>query len=766
MLRQGDRLPVKGRLSRHIVLATLFGAAVLAAACMTDPGVKKQQYFESGNRYFDQGKYAEAIIEYQNAIQIDAKFGEARKRLALAHLRTGNGRGAFEEFVRAADLLPNDVDAQLDAGSFLLAASKREEALQRADAALKIQPENIAALVLRGNAMAGLSSYDKALEAIEQAIRLDPERGSTYTDLGQVELAQGRRLQAEAAFLKAVDLAPKDSRSRLALANFYWSVGRTADAGRAFEEALKVDPANLPANRFMATFKYATGQRAEAEPYLRRIAEASKGPEGTLALADYYLLTARPKDAIVAIEGLKSYRDAPAVRLELARAHFVAGDRSKAISLVDDVLKTNDKDAAAHLLKGQFLLQAGRREDAFSAIQAATALAPDSAEAQFALGRAYASRGDKAAAQTAFREVLRINPRAAAAQLQLASLRAQSEPAESVRTAEEATRNDPTSLAARLALVRSLILVKNFSRAERDVAVLRSQNPNEAAVHLLDATLAMRKKDMAGARAALERAEKLDPSSIDTLRVRIAFEMVQNNPAAVRSRLEERLRQGTSPDLLIVAGSTYLALKDQAEAEKMLRAAIEADPARNEPYAMLGAIYVDQKKLDEALREYEGLAKRQAKPVGALTMTGMILEQQGNVDAAMKRYDNVLSIDSRAGVASNNLAWLLAERGQDLDRALQLAQTAVSVAPERPELIDTLGWVYYKKNQPRQAILYFQQCIEKSPTVAEYHYHLGLALVKAGDQPGGHASLRRAIDLKPNAAVAAEIRKALEGIAN
>ena len=104
--------------------------------------------------------------------------------------------------------------------------------------------------------------------------------------------------------------------------------------------------------------------------------------------------------------------------------------------------------------------------------------------------------------------------------------------------------------------------------------------------------------------------------------------------------------------------------------------------------------------------------------------------------------------------------------GDSFDRALQLAQTAVSVAPERPEIVDTLGWVYYKRNQPRQAILYFQQCIEKSPTVAEYHYHLGLALVKAGDQPGGRASLKRALDLKPNAAIAAEIRKALEGIAN
>ena len=43
------------------------------------------------------------------------------------------------------------------------------------------------------------------------------------------------------------------------------------------------------------------------------------------------------------------------------------------------------------------------------------------------------------------------------------------------------------------------------------------------------------------------------------------------------------MKQGTNPDLLVIAGNTYLALKDPAAAEKALRAAIEADPSRNEP---------------------------------------------------------------------------------------------------------------------------------------------------------------------------------------
>jgi len=228
------------------------------------------------------------------------------------------------------------------------------------------------------------------------------------------------------------------------------------------------------------------------------------------------------------------------------------------------------------------------------------------------------------------------------------------------------------------------------------------------------------------------------------------------------SRLEARLKQGVSPDLLIMAANTYLALKDLASAEKVLREAIEADPSRNDAYGLLGSIYVNQGRIDEALREYEALSQKQAKPIGAFTISGILLERQGKVDAAIKRYEDVLALDSRASVAANNLAWLLANRGQDLDKALQLAQTAVAASPESPEILDTLGWVYYKKDLPTLAVPIFKECVEKAPAVPEYHYHLGLALLKSGDAAKGRAALQRALDAKPNAAVSAEIHRALE----
>jgi tetratricopeptide (TPR) repeat protein len=744
-------------------IALLIIVAVSAVACTSDPAVRKQQHFERGKSYFDKGQYTEAVIEYRNATEIDGTFGEARKQLAESYTRVGNDRAAFDQFVRAADLLPSDVALQVHVGTLLLVARKPEEALARADAALKREPENVQALILRGNALAGLSSYEDALKSIEQAIQLDPERGATYTHLGQIELAQGSREQAESAFVKAVALDPKEILSRLALANFYWSVGRTTEAGAAFEEALKIEPANLIANRFLASFKFSTGRQAEAEPYLRQIADSSKGPEGTLALADYLMVMGRPKDAIASIEGLQSGKGLPQATIRLARAYAAAGDREKAHSLVEQMLTANNKDAAAHLLKGQLLLQEGRRDDAFASMQTASALAPASADAQYALGRIYANRGDRAAAETAFREVLRLNPRAAAAQVQLAQLQTQTNPSDSLRTAQDVARQNPDDLAARLTLVRSAIAANDLARAEQEMTKLRAEYPNVAAVAAQDATLAILKKEVARARTSLALAEKLDPAAIGTVRVGIAFEMMQNNPAGARARLEERIKQGTTPELLMLAALTYISLKDSAAAEKSLRATIDADPARNDPYSMLAGIYVSQGRLDEALTQFDTLAKKQAKPIGPLTMSGMILERQGKLDDAIKRYEDVLTIDSRSAIAANNLAWILANRDQDLIRALQLAQTAVAARPGDPQVLDTLGWVHYKRNQPEQAIPFFRQSTEKSPTVASYHYHLGLALLKNGDKANGRASLQRALALKPDESLAAEIRKALEG---
>ena len=143
--------------------------------------------------------------------------------------------------------------------------------------------------------------------------------------------------------------------------------------------------------------------------------------------------------------------------------------------------------------------------------------------------------------------------------------------------------------------------------------------------------------------------------------------------------------------MLALAGRTWAATGDQAKGEELLRRAIDADPSNFDAYSRLGALYFSQKKLDQAIAEFDKLAARQPNAVAPQTMAGLILQAQGKNDEARQRYERLVEMNPRAAVASNNLAWMYASRGEQLDRALQLAQAAKAEIPDHPEVNDTLG---------------------------------------------------------------------------
>src|SRR5262245_47702355 len=129
-------------LSRFVSVAVL---AAGIAACSTDPEVAKKKYFDSGNTYFDQKKYKQAIVEYRNAVQQDPKFGEARLKLSDSYAHENDAVNAFREAIRAADLLPNSLEAQTKAATYLLLANQLEDAKARAEKALALDPKHLEA---------------------------------------------------------------------------------------------------------------------------------------------------------------------------------------------------------------------------------------------------------------------------------------------------------------------------------------------------------------------------------------------------------------------------------------------------------------------------------------------------------------------------------------------------------------------------------------------------------------------------------------------
>jgi Flp pilus assembly protein TadD len=112
-------------------------------------------------------------------------------------------------------------------------------------------------------------------------------------------------------------------------------------------------------------------------------------------------------------------------------------------------------------------------------------------------------------------------------------------------------------------------------------------------------------------------------------------------------------------------------------------------------------------------------------------------------DQAQPIYEQVLKIDPGNPVALNNLAYLKAEQGIDLESALTMAQRARQKEPKSPQIADTLGWIYIKKSQSEEAVRIFQDVVKQEPDNPAFHYHYGMALLQKGDK----VSAKRELDI-------------------
>jgi len=221
------------------LLPLLAIVVMMCQACSRDPVVVKEESFKKANAYAAQKKYAEAIVEYRVTVQADPKFGAARFKLAQAYAQVGDVASAYREYVRAADLLPNDAEAQLSASTILLLAGQFEDAKTRALNVLEKDPRNTRALILLGNALGSLKDYDTAIAKLEEAVQLKGD-AQALSSLGLVQLARGARPEAEAAFRRAIAAEPNNGEAHLALANYLLGVNRRDDAERAMRDALAV----------------------------------------------------------------------------------------------------------------------------------------------------------------------------------------------------------------------------------------------------------------------------------------------------------------------------------------------------------------------------------------------------------------------------------------------------------------------------------------------------------------------------------------------
>lgn len=751
---------------RRLRMTTVVAAiACLAVSCgRKDPAVAKVEHLNRGDAFAKEKKYHEAVVEYRSALAVDPKYGKAFVGLGESYAQLGDTRNSMGSYARAADLLPDDVDVLVKTGTMHLLLREYVDAQTRAEQALARDPRNLVALILRANALAGLMEVDKAIQEIQDAIQLEPGRAELYANLGSIQANRGKDAEAEAAFKQAVTVDPKSPRAYAALGNFYWSVKRSKDAEQAFLKAVELEPTDLMSNKILATFYVANDRVAESEKFLKVVADLSGDLDDRLRQADFLVLHGQIDDGIAVLKTVAEKPEGfgPATT-RIAGAEYSQGHVQEGHRLLDEVLKQNANDAGALLLQAHFHLLENRPADAVASAQQAVRANPKGTAARYFLGQLYERQGDKKAAILEFQTVVQLNPRAAAAQLELSKLSLASGNAEAaVKYADVASMSDRNNLQIRLALVRALLEKGDLTRAEKELATLERDFKGLPEIASLKGNLYLRRRDIPAARRVLEDAYKRDPTSIDALSGLIAADLATNQPAQARARIETALSKApTQPRLLVLAARTYAAQGNLEKAEAALMKVLTVDPANLDSYSLLGQLYVQEGKLDDGRAQFEAMAKRDPKNIGAQTMVGIILKKQGRVDDAVRQYEQLVTAQPEAAVAANNLAWIYADEGRNLDRAIALAQAAKLIMPNDPGIADTLGWTYYRKDLPLMAVPYLREGVQKSPGDPVFHYHLGAAYAKAKDAPQAIAELETALRLSATFAGAEDAKKLL-----
>ena len=201
-----------------------------------------------------------------------------------------------------------------------------------------------------------------------------------------------------------------------------------------------------------------------------------------------------------------------------------------------------------------------------------------------------------------------------------------------------------------------------------------------------------------------------------------AMERLRGQIAASPERLDLVLALGNSA---VQAGEFDTAIASFA---KVLESVEPRSREAGDLYLRMGEAYRRKGDAESAIASLTWASQLLPDRPVVFGTLALVLDGSGKKEEAERAYRATLQLDPDDAVAMNNLAFLLAERGGDLDQALALANRAAELIPGDADMIDTAGWVQLKRKQTDAAIELFAKAVGREPGNDGYRQHLLLAL--------------------------------------
>lgn len=762
---------------RHSYFLKLILVLALIASfsgCSRDPNVRKLKYFESGQRYFEKGKYREAAIQFGNAVQIDPRYTDAHYQLAQTLLKLQQWTSAFQELSRTVDLQPENYQARIDMANLLIAGRDLKQAKEQTDILLQKQPNNPQVHVAAANLLAAQDDPSDAIQEMQKAIALGPDRWDSYLDLAFLQMRTNQPDAAESNFKKALAVNPKAMQAQLALGAYYQSRSRFSEAEQQFRNAAVVDAKDPDPRAALARLYMSEGKKAETEELLKQTKkDFPDNSIGYRMLGDFYFASGELDKATDEYGSL--YRDHPKdlqVKKNYIQLLILKNRLPEASKLNDEFLKTNANDNDALIYRGQIQLREGHATDATQTLQTALKNDPDSAVAHYHLGVAFDQMGNLERAEDEWRTAVRLRPDLIEAQRSLAAadLRKGDMPALE-QTATQIIALQPASPDGYAMRAVSNLNRKQYAKAEEDIRKALDIAPQSAVGYIQLGNLKLVQNKFSDAEKAFQEALDRDADSRDALRGLMNTYLAQNQvDKAVATANAQIAKSPNNSGFYDLLGTTlFNNKKDLNGAEAALKKAAELDKNNSDALLKLGQVQAAKGSTDQAIATYQQSIKDNPRQVGFYIVMGELYESKQDWNNAKDAYQRALGISPDNPLASNNLAYVMLQSGGNVDVALSLAQTARRGMPDSPNAADTLGWVYYQKGAYQSAIDLFEEALKldeknKAPASATVHYHLGLAYQKTGHPDLAKQHLERVLKINPNYSDAGDVKKQLAAL--
>lgn len=789
----------------HITVFCLLLAAVISLAGCTNPEKAKAEHVSRGESYLKDSKFQEASLEFRNAIQIDDKLAAAHWGLARAFEGLERFPEMIDELRKTVTLDKDNLDARIKLGNYYLAGSRNRadivaESERLAREVLDKDPKNIEGHILMGSVLFAQQQKDKAFAELNHAIQLDPNRVESYLSLAKFHIVAKEPQRAEELYQRAISVNMNSPVVHTEYGKFLSQQNRQAEAERELRKAVEVGPADRNARFILASYYLVNRQFDKAEESYKALAGLQPDkPESQAVLADFYSAIGRTDDSVrIYQDVLSKAPDFLQGRYRLAEILLTKGDAQGAKAQIDEALKKDQQDRQALLLRARMKAQRGQADDLKSAMEDLKEVLkqePNSraglylmSQINYTLGlidqaRAFASDLEKNYPDYLPAKLMQLQltlaggkPSDYTSAISLASeLLARLD-----KTAPD-RENSPQLLAeirekALLTRGTAQLQLSNLAGARKDYEAAKEITQNDPVVYNSLALVSLAEKKEQDAISSFEAALNVHPTNFDALNGLVTLYARSGQLDKAMARIDQAISaHPTMASLHYLKAQVFGFHQNAQMVEAELNKAIELDPNYLPAYSALAALYIQAKQEDRAIAQYQKIINLRPDNAAPYTLIGILEDQRKNYDAAADNYRKALEKDPNAVIAANNLAWLYAITGKgNLDEAVRLAQSAVQKYPNVAGFVDTLGWVYYKKNLHAAAVEQLRKAVSlneaqaratNSAPSAAYHYHLAMALKERGDREESRRELQTAIRLSEKAPFA-ELEDAKRALAN